>query len=155
MKKFRLNWIDALIVVLVIGLVAGTYMKFRVSDKTSITEPQSTITYQVQLLNVRQYTVDLLREGDHLYDSESGKDIGVIQSVEAVPATSLAQNQEGQLNWAETDNRFDLILTVEGQGTVSNNVYTINHTYTLNVGSFRQFQTKYTYWQGRVWSIES
>ena len=154
MKKFRLNWIDALIVVLVIGLVAGTYMKFRVSDKTSVTEPQSTITYQVQLLNVRQYTVDLLHEGDHLYDSESGKDIGVIQSVEVAPATSLAQNQEGELNWAETDDRYDLILTVEGQGTVSNNVYTINHTYTLNVGSFRQFQTKYTYWQGRVWAIE-
>lgn len=154
MKKFRFNWIDGLIVVLVIGLVAGTYMKFRVSDKTSVVEPQSAITYQVQLLNVRQYTVDLLQEGDHLYDSESGKDIGVIQSVEVSPATSLAQNQEGELNWAETDDRFDLILTVEGQGTVSNNVYTINHTYTLNVGSFRQFQTKYTSWQGRVWAIE-
>ena len=153
-KKFRLNWIDLLIVVLVIGLVAGTYMKFRVSDKTSVAEPQTPITYQVLLTNVRQGTVDAIQEGDTLYDDDSGRDIGVIRSVDASPATSLAQDTEGALHWADTDDRFDVILTVEGQGSVSGNNYVINRIYSLNIGSFRQFYTKYSTWQGRIWDIE-
>ena len=153
-KKFRLNWIDLLIVVLVIGLVAGTYMKFRVSDKTSVAEPQTPITYQVLLTNVRQGTVDAIQEGDTLYDDDSGRDIGVIRSVDASPATSLVQDTEGALHWADTDDRFDVILTVEGQGSVSGNNYVINRIYSLNIGSFRQFYTKYSTWQGRIWDIE-
>ena len=153
-KKFRLNWVDLLIVVLVIGLVAGTYMKFRVSAKTSVTEPQTPITYQVLLANVRQGTVDAIQVGDTLYDDDSGRDIGVIQSVDVSPATSLVQDTEGALHWADTDNRFDLILTVEGQGTISGNSYVINRIYSLNIGSFRQFYTKYSTWQGRIWAIE-
>lgn len=153
-SKFRLNWVDLLIVVLVIGLVAGTYMKFRVSDKTSVAEPQTPITYQVLLANVRQGTVDAIQVGDTLYDDDSGRDIGVIQSVDVSPATSLVQDTEGALHWADTDNRFDLILTVEGKGTVSGNSYVINRIYSLNVGSFRQFYTKYSTWQGRIWDIE-
>ncbi len=153
-SKFRLNWVDLLIVVLVIGLVAGTYMKFRVSDKTSVAEPQTPITYQVLLANVRQGTVDAIQVGDTLYDDDSGRDIGVIQAVDVSPATSLVQDTEGALHWADTDNRFDLILTVEGKGTVSGNSYVINRIYSLNVGSFRQFYTKYSTWQGRIWDIE-
>ena len=153
-SKFRLNWVDLLIVVLVIGLVAGTYMKFRVSDKTSVAEPQTPITYQVLLANVRQGTVDAIQVGDTLYDDDSGRDIGVIQSVDVSPATSLVQDTEGALHWADTDNRFDLILMVEGKGTVSGNSYVINRIYSLNVGSFRQFYTKYSTWQGRIWDIE-
>lgn len=153
-KKIRLNWVDLLILVLVIGLVAGTYMKFRVSDKTSVAEPQTPITYQVFLPNIRQGTVDAIQAGDTLYDDDSGRDIGVIQSVDVSPAASLVQDTEGSLHWADTDNRFDLILTVEGQGTVSGNTYVINRIYSLNIGSFRQFYTKYSTWQGRIWAIE-
>lgn len=153
-KKFRLNWIDLLIVVLVIGLVAGTYMKFRVSDKTSVAEPQTPITYQVLLANVRQGTVDAIQEGDILYDDDSDREIGVIRSLDVTPATSLVQDTEGALHWADTDDRFDVILTVEGQGSVSGGNYVINRIYSLNVGSFRQFYTKYSTWQGRIWDIE-
>ena len=153
-KKFRLNWIDLLIVVLVIGLVAGTYIKFRVSDKTSVAEPQTPITYQVLLANVRQGTVDAIQEGDILYDDDSDREIGVIRSLDVTPATSLVQDTEGALHWADTDDRFDVILTVEGQGSVSGGNYVINRIYSLNVGSFRQFYTKYSTWQGRIWDIE-
>ena len=42
-KNFRLNWVDLLILVLMVGLVAGTYMKFRVSKTTNVVEPQTPI----------------------------------------------------------------------------------------------------------------
>ena len=89
-KNFRLNWVDLLILVLMVGLVAGTYMKFRVSKTTNVVEPQTPITYQVQITNIRKTTVDALREGDALFDDDSGRKIGTIRSIEATPALTLA-----------------------------------------------------------------
>lgn len=152
-KKFRLNWVDGLIVLLVIGLVAGTWLKFRGGGVTSSSSGQTPITYQVFIGGARQYTVDAIQEGDALFDKETDREIGVITSIDIMPCTSLIQDTEGQLHWAESENRFDLILTVEAKGTVSKGVYTINRIYTVNIGSFRQFYTKYSAWQGRLWSI--
>ena len=142
-KNFRLNWVDLLILVLMVGLVAGTYMKFRVSKTTNVVEPQTPITYQVQITNIRKTTVDALREGDALFDDDSGRNIGTIRSIEATPALTL------------TDDRYDVILTVETkEGSISGNTYTVARIYTLNIGSFRDFHTKYSTWQGRIWGIE-
>ena len=153
-KKFRLNWVDGLIVLVVIGLVAGTWLKFRTVDITGgSSKGQRAITYQVFLGGVRQYTVDALRVGDTLYDDETDREVGVIKKIDIQPATSLIQDTEGVLHWAENEDRYDLYLTVEGQGTVSSGVYTINRVYNVNIGSYRQFYTKYTAWQGRVWDI--
>lgn len=149
-KKFRLNWVDGLIVLVVIGLVAGTWLKFRTID---VTGNQTTITYQVFLSGVRQFTVDALRVGDTLYDHETDRDIGVIKAIDVQPAASIIQDPEGELHAVESENRYDLYLTVEGQGTVSNGTYTISRIYTVNVGSYRQFYTRYTVWLGRVWAI--
>jgi|GluameStandDraft_1065615.scaffolds.fasta_scaffold06761_6 hypothetical protein len=154
-KNFRLNWVDLLILVLMVGLVAGTYMKFRVSKTTNVVEPQTPITYQVQITNIRKTTVDALREGDALFDDDSGRNIGTIRSIEATPALTLAVDTEGVYHMTETDDRYDVILTVETkEGSISGNTYTVARIYTLNIGSFRDFHTKYSTWQGRIWGIE-
>lgn len=154
-KQFRLNWVDLLILVLMVGLVAGTYMKFRVSKTTNVVEPHTPITYQVQITNIRKTTVDALREGDALFDDDSGKKIGTIRSIEATPALTLAVDTEGAYHMTETDDRYDVILTVETQeGSISGSTYTVARIYTLNIGSFRDFHTKYSTWQGRIWGIE-
>lgn len=154
-KGFRLNWVDLLILVLVIGLAAGTYMKFRVSKTTNVVEPQTPITYQVQITNIRKTTVDALREGDLLFDDDSGREIGTIRAIDVTPALTLAVDTEGVYHMTDTDDRYDVILTVETQqGTISGNTYTVNRVYTLNIGSFRDFHTKYSTWQGRIWGIE-
>ena len=119
-KNFRLNWVDLLILVLMVGLVAGTYMKFRVSKTTNVVEPQTPITYQVQITNIRKTTVDALREGDALFDDDSGRKIGTIRSIEATPALTLAVDTEGVYHMTETDDRYDVILTVETkEGSIS------------------------------------
>ena len=154
-KNFRLNWVDLLILVLMVGLVAGTYMKFRVSKTTNVVEPQTPITYQVQITNIRKTTVDALREGDALFDDDSGRKIGTIRSIEATPALTLAVDTEGVYHMTETDDRYDVILTVETkEGSISGNTSTAAQIYTLNIGSFRDFHTKYSTWQGRIWGIE-
>ena len=153
-KKFRLNWVDGLIVLVVIGLVAGTWLKFRTVEATGGgSRNQTPITYQVLLGSVRQYTVDAIRTGDLLYDEETGREVGTIKGIDVQPAVYLVQDTEGVVHRAEHENRYDLYLTVEAQGTVSGGVYTINRVYTINVGSFRQFYTQYTTWQGRIWAI--
>ena len=152
-KKLRLNWVDGLIVLVVIGLVAGTWLKFHTFDTTGGSRNQTAITYKVFLGGVRQYTVDALEAGDILYDSETDREVGVIKEIDIQPATSIIQDTEGVLHEAESENRFDLYLTVEGQGVVSKGTYTINRVFTVNIGAYRQFYTKYTAWLGRIWDI--
>lgn len=152
-KNFRLNWVDLLILVLVIGLAAGTYMKFRVSDTTNVVEPQTPITYQVQITNIRKTTVDALQVDDTLFDDSSKQAVGVIKDIEVTPALTLAVDTEGVYHWTDTDDRYDVILTVQAEGSVSGNVYTVGRIYPLNIGSFRDFFTKYSTWQGRIWAI--
>ena len=154
-KKFRLNWIDALILLVVIGLVAGTWLKFRGGDRvtSSAAGGDTPITYQVFIGGVRQYTVDAIQAGDTLYDRESDREVGVIREIDVRPGTSMIQDPEGQIHEVEAENRFDLYLTIDAKGTVKDGVRTISRIYTVNVGSFRQFYTKYSAWQGRIWSI--
>ncbi|MCI8538344.1 MAG: DUF4330 domain-containing protein [Oscillospiraceae bacterium] len=153
-QKFRLNWIDLLIVLLVAGLVAGTYLKFRGGNSTTASrEPQTTITYQVRLTEVRQLTVDAIRVGDTLYDDETDRSVGVIKEIQVEPAKTLLSDPEGELHWADTEDRYDIYITVEAEGTVKDNTYTVNRIYDLSINSFRLFYTKYSIWQGRIWDI--
>jgi hypothetical protein len=153
-SKFRLNRIDILIVILMVGLIAGTIVKFQISTLTSLRENQTPITYQVRVTGVRDLTVNAIREGDTLYEADTDRELGVIQSIEVSDNLSLIQDPEAQLHWVETDDRYNMILTVEGTGTVENNTYTINRLFSLTIGSAHQFYTKYSTWTGTIWAIE-
>lgn len=153
MKKHKFGWMDLAILVLVVALGVGTYYKFFVSSKTSTVETLSPITYTLRVASVRQGTVDAIQAGDKLYDNDSGNCIGVISAVDVSDAVVSVSMQDGTVVQGPSQNRYDLVLTVNAEGSVQNGASYVNKTYQLNVGSNRGLYTKYASFTGRISSI--
>lgn len=153
MKKRSFNIIDLGILLLVALLVCGTYYKFRVSDKTSTNAQNSQIKYVVTIPNARNYTLQALKIGDTLFDKDSGNAIGTISDISTEESKSMVLMPDGTAPWFPVENRYTINLTIEAQGSISQNTYMVNKTYSINIGSTRNFCTKYVEWQSQISAI--
>lgn len=154
-KTYHFNWIDALVCLLVIALALGVFYKFVVSDKSGSASATDTITYVVQVPAGKASTLDALRVGDTLYDSDSGNAIGTIVAVDPVPAETAIPLSDGTAQWGTIEGRYDTYITVEATGIVTNErQYMVNKTYQINVGSEKSMNTLYRSFVGRIWAIE-
>lgn len=153
-KAYHFNWVDALVCLLIAVLALGAFYKFTVSDKTGSVTATETITYVVQVLGGKDSSLSAFREGDALYDSDSGTQIGTITKVESAPAETIVPLPDGTAQWGTMEGRSDVYLTVEATGTVTDSrQYLVNKTYQINVGSKRNLNTKYRSFEGTIWSI--
>lgn len=152
MKKHKLNWVDGLVIAVLLLLVAGTCLKFLVMDTTAVGRETVPFTYQVRISGVRQYTVDALAVGDSLYEKEGKGYVGVIESVTTEPALSMAPYPDGTAKDVPVEGRFDVTVTVSANGTPDRGVYKVG-TYGIRVGHASAYFTKYSEWEGTVVSL--
>ena len=154
-KTYHFNWIDAMVCLLVALLALGAFYKFAVSDKTSSAAAADTITYVVQVPAGKESTISAFTEGDALFDSDSGNQIGTIVQIEAVPAETVIPYPDGTAQWGTIQDRYDVYLTVEASGTVTESrQYLVNKTYQINVGAQKNMNTLYRSFYGRIMSVQ-
>lgn len=152
MKKFKFTWFDGLLVVILLVLIAGTCIKFLFLGHTSTAKAEDSFTYTIQIEGLRSYTVDAIQVGDALYE-EAGKGcVGTISDVSVTPAVSFIYLDDGTVVEAPVENRYNMVVTVSAQGTVSDSGYEIG-TYDIFVNHTDTFFTKYSIWYGYVQSI--
>lgn len=153
-KQYHFNWFDALVCLLLAVLVAGAFFKFAVSDKTASAGAADTITYTVQVPAGKESTIDGVRAGDTLYDSDSGNVIGTVTDVAVTPAETIIAYPNGTAEWGTIEDRYDLYLTVEGTGVITaSRQYMINKTYQINVGAQKNMNTQFRSFYGRIMSV--
>lgn len=153
-KQYHFNWFDALVCLLLAVLVAGAFFKFAVSDKTASAGAADTITYTVQVPAGKESTIDGVRAGDTLYDSDSGNVIGTVTDVAVTPAETIIAYPDGTAEWGTIEDRYDLYLTVEGTGVITaSRQYMINKTYQINVGAQKNMNTQFRSFYGRIMSV--
>ena len=154
-KTYHFNLIDAMVCLLVALLALGAFYKFAVSDKTSSAAAADTITYVVQVPAGKESTISAFTEGDALFDSDSGNQIGTIVQIEAVPAETVIPYPDGTAQWGTIQDRYDVYLTVEASGTVTESrQYLVNKTYQINVGAQKNMNTLYRSFYGRIMSVQ-
>ncbi len=155
MKKFKFNWIDALVCVLIVALAAGAVYKFSVSGQSGIASAAEPISYTIYLAGARQGTVDAIQPGDTLYDNDSGNAIGTIESVEVKDASVvIPDNTSGTAAMGTVEEKYDLYITVSASGSINGGAYYVNSNYQLNVGSQRSLYTKYASFSAKIYNIE-
>lgn len=152
MKKRKYNWVDGLIVVVVLLLIVGTCVKFMGRDVRSTKTPATAFSYELSVRGVRQITVDALQEGDIIYDNAGKGTVGVISAMEAVPAVENAGYPDGTIREMQLEDRFDVTLTIEAEGTVADGAYRIG-TYDIKVNHSDIYFTKYAIFTARVVKI--
>lgn len=152
MKQHKFNWIDGLVIAVLLLLVAGTCLKFLVIDKTAVTREGVSFTYEVRIEGVRQYTIDALSEGDTLYESEGKGAVGVIESISSEPAMTTAAYPDGTTKEIPIEDRYDVTVTVSAQGIIDGGSYQVG-TYDIGVGRQTGYFTKYSTWSGTIQSL--
>ena len=153
-KQYHFNWFDALVCLLLAVLAAGAFFKFAVSVKSASAGAADTITYTVQVPAGKESTIDGVRAGDTLYDSDSGNVIGTVTDVAVTPAETIIAYPDGTAEWGTIEDRYDLYLTVEGTGVITaSRQYMINKTYQINVGAQKNMNTQFRSFYGRIMSV--
>ena len=152
----KISIIDVLVLAVVIVMAVALYVKTNHREITSTTTSDTPFTYQILVSGVRGYVADAIREKDMLYDvdNSSGGALGEITDIQVMEGAKLAEYDDGTMEMTPVEDGVNLLITVEGEGLVSNGRYQLNRIYDLGVNSSRNFHTKYVQFVGSVFAIQ-
>lgn len=155
MKNRKFNILDIAVVIIILLLVFATFMKFRnYNAEASENSSLEKIEYTIKIYGVREYTSNAFEIGDKIYDTQTNAEIGKIVNKEIMPTTSYEKIENGELVKVEVPERYDLTLTLETEGTITQNGYFANRSVELKVGSDKQIETRYVKTTGKIMNIE-
>ncbi len=76
-----------------------------------------------------------------------------ITDIQTSPGTKLAELSDGTCETLPVEDSVDLLLTVEGEGILSEGRYLLNRVYEVGVNSSRNYCTPYAQFTGTVAAI--
>ena len=144
----KISVIDVIVILAVIVMAAAIYVKTH-KPQTGSNVATTTIVYQMSVENQPEYMLDAIQVGDQIYDKErsTGGSLGTITDI---------QVSDGTYEIVPAQGRYNLLLTIEGQGLIDENGNCLlNRVYNLGVNSSREFNNKYGLFLGRIVSIEA
>ena len=152
----KISIIDVIVLLVVAVLAVAVFVKSqRAQTSTSITD--TPVIYQMLLTNQPEYMLSAIQEGDQLYDQErsTGGSLGTITQVEVSDGTNLGALDDGTYAVLPAENRYNILITVEGAGLVSaDGGVALNRVYDLGVNSSRTFTTQYASFISTVTDIQ-
>lgn len=153
----KISVIDVIVILAVIVVAAAIYVKTH-KPQTGSNVATTTIVYQMSVENQPEYMLDAIQVGDQIYDKErsTGGSLGTITDIQVSDGTYEAKLDDGTYEIVPAQGRYNLLLTIEGQGLIDENGnYLLNRVYNLGVNSSREFNNKYGLFLGRIVSIEA
>ena len=132
----------------------ATVVKFRTSD--SYLSKGRTLEYTLLVENVRQATVDAVgQKTEGLIDYESKKEIGNIVDYKVTEASEVELMSDGTYKDVKYKDKFDILLTVQVDGTeTEDNYYTLSGK-KIVVGDEMVFNNGYVGTHARVKSVRT
>lgn len=152
-KKGKFNIIDLIVVIIIVVIAAGAVYKFSGLSKTTKNASMETVTYQMEIDALRDFSFNNIQIGDTVFDYTSGNAIGTITDIDWLDAKKPLNTINGETIDAPIENRYDVILTIDAQASLSDGVYSVNKTYELCANSKREIYTKYISCTAKIISI--
>ena len=117
-KKLRLNIIDFLIIIVLIGAAVGIALRAgvieRVTNQSNLEEAK--ISFLIQ--DIQESSADYFKTGDVFYAEKLDCEFGRLESRQILPAEAFVANMNGELiKTHASNNRIDVRGTVVGVGT--------------------------------------
>ena len=137
----KLSVIDLAILVIVIVIALGAYVKFMVLEQTAVTIEAATVHYTLEIVSIRDWTIHNIREGDAVF--VTGVYVGTVTGTRyeelEVPVAG-----EGEVWLAYLPGRYVLYVEIEATATVSDGRFLVSRTVPMAVGnSHTGFTTRY------------
>lgn len=149
----KINIVDIAVILIVIILIVCATIKFRKFNQKTADSASQTIVYQIDVQNVREYTLEMIKSGDTIYDEQTGVNIGEVVDITSKPAETFETLPSGEVVEVYNPYRFDIVLTIETPGTVETNAYYANKSIELKVNSTKVIETKYLKTTGTISNI--
>ena len=119
-KKVQFNLLDALIVLLILGLIGvvayGLVGGFRQTEVSGLQD----LVFDVRISNVKETALPLIKEGIAVKDSVTGEAIGTVVSVRTEKSRYYSgvhtdENGDYILNMTEYPDEYDVYVTVSAR----------------------------------------
>lgn len=149
-----LNVLDFIVIVMVVLLILGIFLKLFVIGTTKVNTDEENIQITIIIKNVRQYTVDALEVGDIMYESDLGGELGEITDILVEDASASVELADGSVVEAGAEGYYDITITITTTCEIDEGKYILNDNYEINVNSYRALYTKYSTFSATVLSIE-
>ncbi len=150
----KISFIDIIVIIVVILLAAGIYLRFFALETTaSVGQPSSGISYELKVPGVRSFTVDAIKPGDKIFSTDGSIEMGTITGVRTEPATYWGFTLDGTAAKCQIEGKYDLFLTVDAEGLITNNRFYISRVAELESNFSQPFVTKYASSTGTVTEI--
>ena len=148
----KISVIDLSILLLVVFIAIGAFLKFMVLEQTTITVEAAPVSYTLEITNVRDWTAHNIRAGDTLY--VTGTAVGTVRAVEMRPHRVTISSNDGTVWWGDVPERYVVEVEVAGNATVSDGRVLVSRTVPLGVGtSTTIFTTRYAEFYATVGEI--
>ena len=151
----KISIIDVMVLLLAVVLAAALYMKTHTMTHTSTEITYDTITFTYFCRGMPEYVKDNLRVGDKIFDVENMTvgSLGEIVDIQFLPGTEYKKSDEGYMGYFPSEGSVDMLVTVRGQGLVTDGTYQINRLYPIGMNANRNFCTPYVQLRGIVMSV--
>lgn len=140
MKKPKFNVIDCLIIMCVaLCLAGGLYIFTNLKETSTSGANPVKIRYTVEFTRRDAAAVSLFEEaaekGDHCFVSEKEKADATLVKTEYTPAKVLTTNSlTGETDWADIPELYDITVTLESEGTETDDTLTAGTGTAIKVG---------------------
>lgn len=145
----KLSIIDIFVVVLILGVIAGTAYKLK-GPVATVNRGDKTIYYTVKISDVRSFTTDYYEEGMRVCDSKSGAYIGKIDAIRVEPYMDTVIMNDGTLKLAEKPGKVEIYLDLSAEGVETDQSFLVGGTYEVKAGTGAYLSTKKVEVQGSV-----
>lgn len=150
-KKWKPNFFDIIIVVVVIALAGGVYLFTR---KETAVETK-TLVYRLELMECPAGLSEKIAIGTELTDNVKNYPMGKVTAVESKDSVRLGEDrQNARLVESTIEGYEDIILTVEAQVTESASEFRIPSGYVVRAGKEVALKGKGFAGKGYILTIE-
>jgi len=148
----KVSLIDIIIILVVIGAIAGITYKFTSSKSVGILQPKDKLEIMFYAEESPAYAVALVKVEDICRETVQNATFGKVSAVKSDKANSYAPDNNGKWVMSPKEGYSSMIVTIQGEGkysldgvTIDNAVYFIGKAVELKVGN--------SIFYGRIYNI--
>ncbi len=141
-RKFKPNIIDFLIVVIVIGVVAGIVMRMGVIEKITVGNRLEQARISFIIKDISGESESYFKNGDTFNSKTHGCYIGTLETINSRRAVKYIENENGRIVKTESaDNRVDMLCTLIADGTFTEDGFFLGGSTYIAPGSEINFSS--------------
>ena len=141
-RKLKFNLLDAAVILLVIGAVAGIMLRYNVASRLNAVSStdQARITFVAK--NLRSVTTDAFVPGDIFYWKQNGITIGTLESVNTNYSEVMIHDENFVIKKTINDQRYDVKGVILADGNDTGAGFMLNGTQYIGPGKEMVIRSK-------------